>query len=400
MQSHQQQQQLLLQSSASTSLITGASLLPQQASSTGGNPLTLAPLPPPPPDEERDLPLNWKTARDANGKVYYYHSITRKTQWERPTDKDVEGTITMDLGTPESESEGDAERTSAPRGPRTPPDISEEEGQPYTPEGSPPRTPKRYKGPRTPSPTRYSSSRRRSHHRRRSRSSKVKGPRTPSPVYWSPVRSRSSSSHSPPTKTSNSPSPHSRGREDHAPSFTTTVMSPRPSTIDETVPDNRPITEEQLTEGRLISQVENSGSNSPTLKPDSPKPHSPSPVPSCSPSPLSPELSSPQDQSSLNISLVSSASMTDKPADEPTPPPRKRHRGEGKVKSKATKVKEHYRHKVSELCTYGGTLCMDSGFYQYTCACEGLAGGYGLGRALNHVKHLICHIKEIPKLKA
>ena len=38
------------------------------------------------------------------GKVYYYHTITRKTQWERPTEKDVEGTITMDLGTPEPES--------------------------------------------------------------------------------------------------------------------------------------------------------------------------------------------------------------------------------------------------------------------------------------------------------
>ena len=67
------------------------------------NPLALLPLPPPPPQEEKDLPTNWKTARDPSGKVYYYHSITRKTQWLRPTEKDAEGTITMDLGTPEHE---------------------------------------------------------------------------------------------------------------------------------------------------------------------------------------------------------------------------------------------------------------------------------------------------------
>lgn len=39
------------------------------------------------------------------GKAYYYHVITRKTQWERPTDKDAEGTIIMDLGTPEPDSD-------------------------------------------------------------------------------------------------------------------------------------------------------------------------------------------------------------------------------------------------------------------------------------------------------
>ena len=39
--------------------------------------------------------------------MYYYHVITRKSQWEQPTDLDVEGTITMDLATPEHEQPSD-----------------------------------------------------------------------------------------------------------------------------------------------------------------------------------------------------------------------------------------------------------------------------------------------------
>merc|ERR1711881_757462 len=31
------------------------------------------------------LPPKWKTARDSSGRVYYYHSITRVTQWDPPT---------------------------------------------------------------------------------------------------------------------------------------------------------------------------------------------------------------------------------------------------------------------------------------------------------------------------
>lgn len=64
-------------------------------------------LPPPPPGdgtEKRKLPVHWKEAKDSSGKSYYYHSITRKTQWEVPTEQD-EGTITMDLATPEHSPE-------------------------------------------------------------------------------------------------------------------------------------------------------------------------------------------------------------------------------------------------------------------------------------------------------
>lgn len=36
-------------------------------------------------NEPPPLPPGWRAARDATGKVYYYHSKTRQTQWERPT---------------------------------------------------------------------------------------------------------------------------------------------------------------------------------------------------------------------------------------------------------------------------------------------------------------------------
>ena len=54
-------------------------------------------------DAAPTLPVNWKMARDAKGKPYYYHVITRKTQWEVPVSSD-EGTIGMDLSTPEPEA--------------------------------------------------------------------------------------------------------------------------------------------------------------------------------------------------------------------------------------------------------------------------------------------------------
>ncbi|KAK3083378.1 hypothetical protein FSP39_021087 [Pinctada imbricata] len=45
--------------------------------------------PPPPPSPPKPkvekLPPNWKTAKDSEGKVYYYHTVTRQTQWEPPT---------------------------------------------------------------------------------------------------------------------------------------------------------------------------------------------------------------------------------------------------------------------------------------------------------------------------
>ena len=256
----------------------------------------------------------------------------------------------------------------APRGPRTPPlDYSEgEERMPHTPEGSPlSRAPsKRHRGPRTPSPFHSSSSRhkgRRSKSRRkrrsRSRSLKVKGPRTPSPPRSgrSPMRSHAilKRSHSP------SPPPPSKN-ESHTLSdvAATPTHDVSPTSISPKLQDenkNSSIVEEKSTSVELEcsdSQVEKSDSidNSPMPKSDSPKSHSPIPIPVSQHSPStgihsSPLYSSSQEHSPLNLSLTSDPGGAEQ--QESAPPPRKKHRGEKKAKSKASKAKEEYRHKVS-----------------------------------------------------
>ena len=369
-QAPQQQQppQLFVQSSVSSSLITGTSLLPQQQqlqhhppSLANTNPLALAPLPPP-PEEEIDLPLNWKTARDPNGKIYYYHAITRKTQWERPTDKDAEGTITMDLGTPEPESESEGEVSKfVLTGPRTPPDFSEgDERMPHTPEGSPPaKIPqKRHKGQRNLSPTRSSSSRPKRprsklKHKRpssRSKSLKVKGPRTPSP----PPSGRSPKQlQLTPKKLHTSSPPHKE--VGHAPLTAitsskqdelSTLESPRTSQLDKEI--SRTLEMKSSATESSDSQVEIIGSNDSSFipKPDSPKLQSPIRIPAAQHSPptLSPPLSSSQEHSPLDLSIASDPGEAE-PQDL-APPPRKKHKGEGRTKRKASKAKEEYRHKV------------------------------------------------------
>ncbi|XP_053117075.1 histone-lysine N-methyltransferase SETD2 isoform X2 [Hemicordylus capensis] len=69
------------------------------------NPLDLPP-PSPPKPKTIVLPPNWKTARDPEGKIYYYHVVTRQTQWDPPNwespgdDASLEHEAEMDLGTP------------------------------------------------------------------------------------------------------------------------------------------------------------------------------------------------------------------------------------------------------------------------------------------------------------
>lgn len=55
--------------------------------------------PPPPTVVTPALPPDWKTASDSQGRTYYYHRLTRKTQWEVPTsDQDIGAP--MDIDTP------------------------------------------------------------------------------------------------------------------------------------------------------------------------------------------------------------------------------------------------------------------------------------------------------------
>ncbi|XP_053569697.1 histone-lysine N-methyltransferase SETD2 isoform X2 [Bombina bombina] len=66
-------------------------------------------LPPPSPPKPKTivLPPEWKTARDPEGKIYYYHVITRQTQWDPPSwdsagedGISIDNEAEMDLGTP------------------------------------------------------------------------------------------------------------------------------------------------------------------------------------------------------------------------------------------------------------------------------------------------------------
>jgi len=57
------------------------------------------PAPPVPAPSVR-LPPNWKMAKDPEGKYYYYHSVTRKTQWDPPS---LEGRAGGDIEEEEEE---------------------------------------------------------------------------------------------------------------------------------------------------------------------------------------------------------------------------------------------------------------------------------------------------------
>lgn len=60
--------------------------------------------PPPPPSPPKPkvekLPPNWKSAKDSEGKAYYYHTVTRQTQWDPPTWDGVAPDDAMDLESP------------------------------------------------------------------------------------------------------------------------------------------------------------------------------------------------------------------------------------------------------------------------------------------------------------
>lgn len=59
--------------------------------------------PPPPPADpkstEPKLPADWKSAKDAQGRTYYYHQVTRQTQWEFPTGSEEIG-AEMEIDSP------------------------------------------------------------------------------------------------------------------------------------------------------------------------------------------------------------------------------------------------------------------------------------------------------------
>ncbi|XP_022104946.1 uncharacterized protein LOC110986919 isoform X2 [Acanthaster planci] len=73
---------------------------------------------PPSKPKTQQLPPNWRTARDQEGKIYYYHAITRQTQWDMPSwdgNAPVLGgpETDMDLGTPTYDEKSKKRTTTA-----------------------------------------------------------------------------------------------------------------------------------------------------------------------------------------------------------------------------------------------------------------------------------------------
>lgn len=36
-------------------------------------------------DAKPELPVGWSTAKDAQGRLYYWHTKTKKVTWDKPT---------------------------------------------------------------------------------------------------------------------------------------------------------------------------------------------------------------------------------------------------------------------------------------------------------------------------
>ncbi|EDO43764.1 predicted protein, partial [Nematostella vectensis] len=70
----------------------------------------------------RALPPNWKTATDPQGKIYYYHTLTRRTQWDPPTPEIVVSPrkFTTDMEMDSGDEEPPLKKKK-PKTPSTPP---------------------------------------------------------------------------------------------------------------------------------------------------------------------------------------------------------------------------------------------------------------------------------------
>ncbi|CAI8025466.1 Histone-lysine N-methyltransferase SETD2 [Geodia barretti] len=223
-------------------------------------PATSLPLPPPPPSDS-GLPQNWKTAKDPQGTTYYYHVITRKTQWTRPTETDADGSVTMELASSDEEDSSQAESLRAP----------------CTPDGTPPPL-------ATTTERNYDTE-----------STDV----TPSP-YYSPL---------PRPHTPSSPHlPHSLSHSSHR----SPLPSPRTPPFTLPPPSTPPFPSTNYHHHQQQQQQQHSPSPLPSPKPLS------SPLPGPSTPPLSPPLSPPHSPTTTTTSLTSP--LTHSPPPLPRPP--------------------------------------------------------------------------------
>ncbi|CAH1391554.1 unnamed protein product [Nezara viridula] len=96
-------------------LSTPALPVPTLPTPTPAVPLSTAPPPPPPPPQHVciRLPPKWRSAKDKEGRIYYYHTKTRKSQWLIPTEETApqmsESESDSDESTEEEESSSEEE---------------------------------------------------------------------------------------------------------------------------------------------------------------------------------------------------------------------------------------------------------------------------------------------------
>lgn len=108
--------------------------------SEGSEPCTPSPI----KHNPMHLPPHWKSATDPQGKVYYYHTQTRKTQWELPrwdsspsSEEEHLGNITGPEGTTiPAHRHPDLEEVSSPKS-----KVKKVTKTPTTPPGTPPESP-------------------------------------------------------------------------------------------------------------------------------------------------------------------------------------------------------------------------------------------------------------------
>jgi hypothetical protein len=78
---------------AAAAVPSAAAIAPTPAQHVASSVPGAAPVPAHPPPEEADLPPGWATAKDPQGRVYYWHRETKEVTWQKPHASEGPGKI-------------------------------------------------------------------------------------------------------------------------------------------------------------------------------------------------------------------------------------------------------------------------------------------------------------------